>query len=88
MSEPIRLVYLGKLADIAGREGNRLDVHAGPIDWAYLLSVLEKIAPGLSEAVAHEGVKVAVNGQVLRDKTLLNASAGDEVAFLPPVSGG
>jgi molybdopterin synthase sulfur carrier subunit len=31
---------------------------------------------------------VALNGTVLGDKTTLRANDGDEIALLPPVSGG
>jgi molybdopterin synthase sulfur carrier subunit len=51
----VRLVFLGRLADLAG---------------------------------ASDKVRVAINGAVLADKTTLAAEDGDEVALLPPVSGG
>ena len=79
---PVKLVFLGKLADLAG--GAEVDV-PGPLDWRGLLEAL----PGpLGEAVRGEKVKLAVNGTVLPDKTALAAADGDEVALLPPVSGG
>lgn len=78
----VKLVFLGKLADLAGAPEK--DV-AGPLDWQGLLAAL----PGaLGEAVQGEKVKLALNGKVLADKTALTATAGDELALLPPVSGG
>ena len=78
----VRLVFLGKLADLAGAPEK--DV-AGPLDWTGLVAAL----PGpLGEAVKGEKVKLAVNGTVLPDKRALAAADGDEVALLPPVSGG
>jgi molybdopterin synthase sulfur carrier subunit len=78
----VRLVFLGKLADLAG--ASERDV-AGPLDWRGLIAAL----PGpLGEAARGEKVKLAVNGTVLADKTALAARNGDEVALLPPVSGG
>ena len=78
----MKLVFLGKLADLAG--AGEKDV-AGPLDWAGLIAAL----PGpLGEAAKGEKVKLALNGTVLADKTALAASDGDEVALLPPVSGG
>ena len=78
----IRVVFLGKLADLAAVPEK--DV-AGPLDWIGLLDAL----PGpLGEAVRGEKVKLALNGTVLADKTALSANDGDEVALLPPVSGG
>jgi molybdopterin synthase sulfur carrier subunit len=79
----VKLVFLGKLADIAGAE-RTLD---GPDakDWAALLATLE---PEVAAALADSRVKVAVNGVVLADRAALVARPGDEIAFLPPVSGG
>ena len=78
----IRLVFLGKLADLAG--GDALEF-AGPRSWAELLAGLPV---SLAEAVAAGSTKVALNGTLVADKAALIAAVGDEVAFLPPVSGG
>ncbi len=76
------VVFLGKLADIAGAGERKLPA---PLDWAGLLAALP--AP-LREAVVQDRTRIAVNGALLADKTLLAAGEGDEVALLPPVSGG
>ena len=78
----IKLIFLGKLADLAGTPER--DVEA-PLDWPALVAALEG---DLGGALAGEKVKVAVNGKVLPDKAALAAKDGDEVALLPPVSGG
>ena len=78
----VKLVFLGKLADLAGAPEKDVP---GPLDWRGLLDAL----PGpLGEATRGDKVKLAVGGTVLADKTALAASDGDEVALLPPVSGG
>ncbi len=78
----IKLVFLGKLADLAGAPEKDL---AGPLDWHGLLAAL----PGpLGEATRGDKVKLALNGALLADKTALHAADGDELALLPPVSGG
>jgi len=78
----VKLVFLGKLADLANAPEREV---AGPLDWAGLLAAL----PGpLGEAARGERVKLALNGRVLPDKTSLSATDGDEIALLPPVSGG
>jgi len=79
---PIKLVFLGKLADLAGAPERQV---AGPLDWSGLLEALDS---PLGEALRGERVKLALNGRVLADKTSLSASEGDEIALLPPVSGG
>jgi len=78
----VKLVFLGKLADLAGAPEEEIP---GPLDWRALLDAL----PGpLCEAARGEKVKLALNGTVLADKSALAAGDGDEVALLPPVSGG
>ena len=78
----VKLVFLGKLADLAGAPEKDA---AGPLDWRGLLAALP--VP-LGEAAKGDKVKLALNGTVLADKTALAAQDGDEVALLPPVSGG
>ncbi|MFC3098794.1 MoaD/ThiS family protein [Alteraurantiacibacter palmitatis] len=82
MSRGVRIVFLGKLADLAGEEAREVDA---PLDWQGLLDAL----PGpLGEAARGERTRIAVNGALLADKAALQAGEGDEVALLPPVSGG
>ena len=75
-----RLVFLGRLADIAGSA--ELACEGGP-----LAEILARLAPSLREALAGPRIKIAVNGQVAAEPVLIVAD-GDEIAFLPPVSGG
>ena len=42
----------------------------------------------LADAIRADTVKVALNGKVLLDREDLSAKRGDEIALLPPVSGG
>ena len=78
----VKLVFLGKLADLAGAAERTVEA---PLDWAGLLKALE---PALAAQAGGEKVRVAVNGGLLADKATLAAGEGDEVALLPPVSGG
>ena len=78
----VTVVFLGKLADLAGAPV--LEV-AGPLDWAELKAALPV---ALAEAIDDPRNRVAINGALLADKAALRAGAGDEVALLPPVSGG
>jgi molybdopterin synthase sulfur carrier subunit len=79
-----RLVWLGQLADVAGVDGQDVWVPAS-LGWAELLALL---SPALAEAVQGDRVRVARNGALLADKSRLEFAPGDEIAFLPPVSGG
>ncbi|RNJ61908.1 MAG: MoaD/ThiS family protein [Porphyrobacter sp. IPPAS B-1204] len=76
------VVLLGKLADLGGAPALSL---AGPLDWAGLKAALPET---LSEAIDDPRVRVAVNGALLADKAALQAGEDDEIALLPPVSGG
>lgn len=85
----IRVIYLGKLADLAGKPASEFVSSSGDLDWPDILALLDDhVREGLAEAVRDPRVRVALNGQVLSDKTYLIAKHGDEIAFLPPVSGG
>ena len=79
---PVKLVFLGKLADLAGAPEREVDA---PLDWGSLVEALEG---DLGDALSSDRVKLALNGAVLPEKSALFAEDGDEVALLPPVSGG
>lgn len=79
---PVTILFLGPLRDMAGETEREVDA---PLDWPGLLETVgEEIAAQLRE----ERVNIACRGKVLGDKTALDARDGDEVALLPPVSGG
>lgn len=78
----VKVIFLGPLRDMAGMA--EADLPA-PLDWAGLLAAIPAdVADQLRESRVH----VACAGKVLGDKTTLDAQDGDEVALLPPVSGG
>lgn len=78
----VTILFLGPLRDMAGMESLAIEA---PLDWSRLL---EAVGPDLANQLANERVNVACAGRVLADKTALAAQDGDEVALLPPVSGG
>ena len=80
MSVPV--LFLGPLRDLTGAD--RMDLPA-PLCWEGLLGAVPRtVADRLSEA----RVRIAVAGTLLEDKKALMAGDGEEVALLPPVSGG
>ncbi len=83
MSGSVRLVFLGRLADQCGAGELVLELSG-----ASLLEVILLGLPApLAEPLADLRVKLALNGNlVARDGLVVDA--GDELAFLPPVSGG
>lgn len=78
----VTILFLGPLRDLAGTSSR--DV-AAPLDWAGLL---DRVGDDLADILKGERIHVALAGKVLIDKTALYAVDGDEVALLPPVSGG
>jgi len=83
----VKLVFLGRFRDIASphltdltlpREVNNL---AGLKDW------LAKTDPALAQALAGARTQYAVNQTVVRDPGH-PIRESDEIAFLPPISGG
>ena len=78
----ITILFLGPLRDLAGEPSREVEA---PLDWAGLLDV---VSPEVAAQLNEERVNVACAGKVLGDKTALAAKDGDEVALLPPVSGG
>ncbi len=78
-----KLIFLGRLEDIAGCAELSL-VLAGP---TALAEVLAGLPVGLAEAVFGPRVRLACNGAIMPAAGLM-VSDGDEIAFLPPVSGG
>ena len=78
----VRILFLGPLQDLAGEAEREVDA---PLDWTGLL---EAVGREVADQLKEERVNVACAGRVLADKTALLAQDGDEVALLPPVSGG
>ena len=76
-----RLVFLGRLEDIAGM--GELAVNAGPLE-----HVLTALDPALAVELLGERVRMALNGALVGDNDAVVLGDGDELAFLPPVSGG
>ena len=76
-----RLVFLGRLEDVAG--GAERDVTPGSLE-----AVLASLAPDLAVALLGERVRMALNGVLIAERGGIVLRAGDELAFLPPVSGG
>ena len=79
---PVKLLFLGRLEDAAGGAERLVDPAAS---FDQLLATLE---PDLASALKDERIKLALNGALISERTSLSFKDGDELAFLPPVSGG
>lgn len=76
-----KLLFLGRLEDVAG--GPELAVQPGPLE-----QVLARLDPSLAAELLGEKVRMALNGELIAEAGGIVLVAGDELAFLPPVSGG
>ena len=74
----LTVLFLGRLQDAAGAGERSVEYQAD------VAALIESFEAGLADALRSDKVRVAVNGSI--GATAL--SDGDEVAFLPPVSGG
>ncbi len=75
---------LGRLRDVAGWREKAVD--PVPATLFALRDQLTREDEVLGEALAGKGVQAAVNKALVREDMALQP--GDEVAFLPPMSGG
>lgn len=78
----VRLVFLGRLEDVAGAAELSLP---GPFTYGALIG---RLTHELAEALSGERIRLALNGSVIARDAALEIADGDELAFLPPVSGG
>ena len=79
----IRVLFFGAAADRAGTRKTEIPINGGAT-LGDLWTILEDRHPGLSPM--RDTLAFAVNGEYARGDTPV--SPGDEVAVLPPVSGG
>lgn len=76
-----KLVFLGRLQDLAGAAERSVAPAA-------LSDILATLSPELALAVTDERVRWALNGDLIAEQGGIVLADGDELAFLPPVSGG
>lgn len=81
----VTLKYFASLKSIAGKEEERLDL-GNETTVQKLSETLAKTTPQLGEMIQGKKIIVSVNQDVANLDTVIHD--GDEVAFLPPFSGG
>jgi molybdopterin synthase sulfur carrier subunit len=78
-----QLLFLGRLEDIAGAAELSVPL-AGPTPLAELIA---RLPAAMAAAVTGPRIRLALNGTLLANRDPVIAES-DELAFLPPVSGG
>ena len=82
----LTVLFFGRLTDAAGSGERRIPLPPGVADVAALRGWLGRDDPALRDALAALDVRAAVDGALAPDDAPLLGR--EEVAFLPPVSGG
>jgi molybdopterin synthase sulfur carrier subunit len=83
----IRLVLLGRLRDHASASHGELVLPEGVATLSALQDWLAAREPALADALLTVKPRVAINRSLVRDLSH-PIRDGDEIAFLPPMSGG
>ena len=81
----ITLKYFASLRDIAEKEEDSLDIE-NPITIDQLSDIISKATPKMGAIIREKKVMISVNEEMASADTIIHD--GDEVAFLPPFSGG
>ena len=81
----ITLKYFASLRDIAEKEEASLDIE-NPITIDQLSDIISKTTPKMGAIIREKKVMISVNEEMASADTIIHD--GDEVAFLPPFSGG
>ena len=83
----MKLMYFAWMREHIGSAEENIELPQGVATVAELVTHLREISPGHAKALSNmEVVRVAVNQSYADLETRI--TAGDEVAFFPPVTGG
>lgn len=83
----VQILFFASLREAVGRADLRLDITEG--DYTAMREALINQLGGATDPLWEPNVRVAHNQQLLADpEATLVLADGDEVAFLPPVTGG
>jgi molybdopterin converting factor subunit 1 len=80
------VLLFGRLKDAFGAPSIPLPEGVGTA--AELRSMLAQLNPDLAEMLRSKSVRIAVNQTMVADEAASRISPADEIALLPPLSGG
>ena len=83
----VRLVFLGKLGDAAPADLSEVALPGEVKTLSDLRDWVGRTAPLLGRAIATTQTRIVLNQSVAHDMSAC-VRDGDEIAFLPPMSGG
>lgn len=82
----VTVLFFASLKETVGCERTSMDLPGSLELPAFIDRLAAQLGPQVGEALRAESVRVAVNQVLLRGSEVIDD--GDEVAFLPPVTGG
>ena len=82
----VRVLFFGRLSDAAGAAETTVELPHDEMDVEAFRSLVTRSSAGLTDELAKPSVRAVINQQMVLPGALVRD--GDEVAFLPPVSGG
>jgi MoaD family protein len=82
----IRVRYFARIRDVMGASEEMIEADGALTSAAALLDALGARKPEIADALRHPSVRVEVNGVIGARSAFIRD--GDEVAILPPFSGG
>ena len=81
----ITVMFFASLKTIAEREEDRIEIE-NSISMDQLSEIISKTSPKMGDIIRDKKVMISVNQEMADSDTIIHD--GDEVAFLPPFSGG
>ena len=81
-----QLLFFGKLGDLAGGRMREMPLSTSNITVAQLIAAIGDDDSVLGNALSDPTVRFIINEQICSSDTVISET--DEIAFLPPVSGG
>ena len=82
------ILFFGKLHDVAGVDRMACPLTTDSFQLSELVAAIADSDAVLGEALRDPSVRVAVNKEMLAVDQDVELKLGDEVAFMPPLSGG
>ena len=82
----VKVLFFASLRDAVGRESLTLEISTTASVEQFMRQLVTAVSAAAYAALSNEAVRIAVNQDLVQADVEIHD--GDEVAFLPPVTGG